>query len=99
MRSVEPVSGESGADIVIGEHERPSQVALGGVGKLGLLDAQNQGHVCLWDVHRYMNAVKNIQVPRLNDAHLGLKGHAQSTGQMGTVGMDGEACAEMDTQG
>lgn len=27
------------------------------------------------------------------------KGHAQSTGRMGTVGMDREARAEMDTRG
>lgn len=59
MRSAEPVSAESGADIPAGEHGRPSQVVLGGVGKLGLQDAQNQGCVCLWDVHRYMNDVKN----------------------------------------
>lgn len=97
MRSAEPVSGESGADNAAGEHGRPSQVALGGASKLGLRHAHNQRCVCLRDVHRYTNAVKNIQVPRLNDAHLGLKGHAQSTGRMGTVGMDREARAEMDT--
>lgn len=99
MRSAEPVSGESGADNAAGEHGRPSQVALGGASKLGLRHAHNQRCVCLRDVHRYTNAVKNIQVPRLNDAHLGLKGHAQSMGRMGTVGMDREARAEMDTRG
>lgn len=89
MRSAEPVSGESGADNAAGEHGRPSQVALGGASKLGLRHAHNQRCVCLRDVHRYTDAVKNIQVPRLNDAHLGLKGHAQSTDEWGLWGWTG----------